>query len=200
MSNELVRLVYGGCMKPAAEDVQHRILLSARAEFAAFGLAGARIDRIATGAHASKERLYAYFSDKTALFQAVLDLNGREFYDAVSLRADAVAEFVGGLFDHSISHPEHLRMLTWARLDGLDYAMPTGKQAPAGKIETLREAQRLGFVDAEWEPHMLMPMLFALGFAWANSPVKDPIANDPTLHARRRAAAVRAAQRLISPR
>jgi AcrR family transcriptional regulator len=186
-------------MKQVQEDVQHRILLSARAEFAAFGLAGARIDRIASNAHASKERLYAYFSDKAALFQAVLDLNGSEFYDAVPLRADAVAEFVGALFDHSLSHPEHLRMLTWARLDGVEYAMPTGGQAPAGKIETLREAQRLGFVDAQWDPTLLIPMLFGIGFAWANSPVKDPIPSDPDTTARKRAAAVRAAQRLIDP-
>jgi AcrR family transcriptional regulator len=187
-------------MKQVHEDVQHRILLSARAEFAAFGMAGARIDRIATNAHASKERLYAYFSDKAALFQAVLDLNGSEFYDAVSLRADAVAEFVGHLYDHSISHPEHLRMLTWARLDGFEYAMPTGHQAPAGKIATLREAQRLGFVDAEWDPELLMPMLFALGFAWANSPVKDSVPADRDAPSRKRAAAVRAAHRLIAPR
>ena len=198
-SNELVRLVYDDQMKQVHEDVQHRILLSARAEFAAFGLAGSRVDRIASNAHASKERLYAYFSDKAALFQAVLDLNGCEFYDAVSLRADRVPEFVGDLFDHSLSHPEHLRMLTWARMDGLDFAMPTGQQAPAGKVEILREAQRQGFIDPEWDAELLMPMLFALGFAWANSPVKDALHADAETVARQRAAAVRAAHRLIDP-
>jgi AcrR family transcriptional regulator len=187
-------------MKQVHEDVQHRILLAARAEFAAFGLAGARVDRIATSAHASKERLYAYFSDKAALFQAVLDLNGSEFYDAVSLKPDAVVDFVGALFDHSLSHPEHLRMLTWARLDGVEFAVPTSRQAPAGKIEALREAQRLGFVDPEWDPTLLMTILFAIGFAWANSPVKDDVPNDPDAVARKRAAAVRAAHRLIDPR
>ncbi|PRY70499.1 TetR family transcriptional regulator [Glaciihabitans tibetensis] len=187
-------------MKPVNEDVQHRILLSARAEFATFGLAGARIDRIASNAHASKERLYAYFSDKAALFRAVLDLNGCEFYDAVALRADAVADFVGDIFDHSLDRPEHLRMLTWARLDGVPFAPPTGSDAPAGKVETLRAAQRLGLVDTRWDPELLLTMLFSLGFAWANSPVPGAVANDPDVRSRQREAAVAAATRIIQPR
>ena len=48
------------------------ILAAARAEFAHYGLAGARIDRIARTAQASKERLYAHFGDKETLFREVL--------------------------------------------------------------------------------------------------------------------------------
>jgi AcrR family transcriptional regulator len=49
------------------------ILASAVAEFARFGLAGARVDRIAEGAGANKRMLYHYFGDKDALFLAVLE-------------------------------------------------------------------------------------------------------------------------------
>jgi AcrR family transcriptional regulator len=78
-------------------ELRDEILAAARAEFARHGLAGARIDRIATSASASKERLYSYYGDKAALFQAVLDLNTAEFFAAVRLDADDVcAEAQGG--------------------------------------------------------------------------------------------------------
>src|SRR3981189_168640 len=50
-------------------ELRGEILAAARTEFAQYGLAGARIDRIAGSAHASKERLYAHFADKEALFR-----------------------------------------------------------------------------------------------------------------------------------
>src|SRR6185312_3269195 len=66
-----VTLVTLALMRPAGEATRERILAAAKTEFSARGLAGARINRIATDAHASKERLYAYFPSKEALFAAV---------------------------------------------------------------------------------------------------------------------------------
>ena len=53
-------------------ELRDEILTAARAEFAQYGLAGARIDRIARSASASKERLYAHFGDKETLFRDVV--------------------------------------------------------------------------------------------------------------------------------
>src|SRR5512142_2209355 len=50
-----------------------RILAAATAEFAAHGLGGARVDRIAAEAGANKRMLYYYFGNKEALFCAVLE-------------------------------------------------------------------------------------------------------------------------------
>ncbi|WSS45606.1 TetR/AcrR family transcriptional regulator [Streptomyces sp. NBC_01187] len=44
---------------------------TAKAEFSQHGIAGARIDRIAKAARTSKERVYAYFSSKVALYRFV---------------------------------------------------------------------------------------------------------------------------------
>ena len=44
----------------------------ATAEFAEFGLAGARVDQIARRAKANKRMIYHYFGDKEGLYQAVL--------------------------------------------------------------------------------------------------------------------------------
>ncbi len=66
------------------------ILAAARAEFAQYGLAGARIDRIARTAQAGKERIYAHFRDKETLFREVLAADSTEFFEAISLRRGTV--------------------------------------------------------------------------------------------------------------
>ena len=55
------------------ERTRAAILQSAVAEFARYGLGGARVDRIAERARANKRMLYHYFGDKDALFLAVLE-------------------------------------------------------------------------------------------------------------------------------
>src|SRR5882724_2004178 len=67
-------------------ELRGEILEAARAEFASYGLAGARIDRIARTANASKERLYAHFGDKETLFREVVAADSAEFFRAISLR------------------------------------------------------------------------------------------------------------------
>ncbi|MCU1406292.1 MAG: putative TetR-family transcriptional regulator [Glaciihabitans sp.] len=186
-------------MKPHQEDVRHRILVAARSEFAAYGLAGARIDRIARDGRASKERLYAYFSDKSALFQAVLDLNSREFFEAVPLHPNDVAGFVGGVFDHAVHNPEHLRILTWARLDGIAYELPPGPTDHDHKLAAIRDAQAAGRIDASWNADELLTLLFSLGLARAQAPGVILHKDSPENLLRHRRAAVEAAKRLLAP-
>ncbi|WP_375387284.1 MULTISPECIES: TetR family transcriptional regulator [Actinomycetes] len=180
-----------------AVDVRSRVLLAARAEFAERGLAGARIDRIAHEARASKERMYAYFCDKTTLFQAVLDLGAADFHESVDLDPADVPAFVAAAFDHALAHPEHLRMLTWARLEGMTYRLPEGQAAPDAKIEALREAQRIGAVDIAWVPEDLLELLFSVAHAWVQTPIPPEQLTTGTEDHRR--AAVEAARRLVAP-
>jgi AcrR family transcriptional regulator len=93
-------------MSDDARSTQSRIIDAARTEFAAFGLAGARIDRIAKRASASKERLYAYYSDKRELFLAVLELNLREFTTSVVLMTDDLPAFASSLYDLTVVHAD----------------------------------------------------------------------------------------------
>ena len=52
---------------------QRRIIEAATAEFAAKGLAGARVEEIARKAHVNKRMLYHYFGNKEALWVEVLE-------------------------------------------------------------------------------------------------------------------------------
>jgi TetR/AcrR family transcriptional regulator len=122
-----------------------------------------------------------------------------EFFRAVTLRPDTVPDFVGNLYDLARARPEHLRMLTWARLEGvsLDEPRADGEPIPAQTIAAIEAVQAGGHVDRAWQPRDLLVILFGIGLAWAHWP--DPhVTDDPTLVAHRRAAAVEAATRIIA--
>lgn len=183
-----------------ATELRGEILTAARAEFATYGLAGARIDRIAKVANASKERLYAHFGDKESLFRLVVATDGAAFFTKVTMRSDAVPEFVGDIFDLAREHPEHLRMVTWARLEGiwLDEPSSRGFDTPGREVRAIEVAQAEGHIDPRWEPMELLIMLFGIGMAWAHWPVQDETQDDAVVEARR-AFAVEAAARIIAP-
>lgn len=99
------------------------ILAAATAEFARFGLGGARVDRIAAGAGANKRMLYYYFGDKDALFQAVLEAAYAEIRaseQALKLLdappQEAIAALVRFTFRYYIEHPEFITLLNSANL------------------------------------------------------------------------------------
>jgi AcrR family transcriptional regulator len=58
------------------------ILAAARDEFSRYGLAGARVDRIAENAQLNKRLIYYYFSSKDGLFLAVLERTYADIRDA----------------------------------------------------------------------------------------------------------------------
>jgi AcrR family transcriptional regulator len=183
-------------------ELRDTILGAARSEFAQYGLAGARIDRIARAADASKERLYAHFKDKETLFRGVVAADMAEFFAAVTLRADAVPEFVGDIYDLACRRPEHLRMITWANLEGLTLDPPPIEDLEsiqARDVAVIEAAQTAGHVDAAWRPMDLLVILFGVGLAWAQSPHPDAVTADPTIIAARREAAVEAARRIVAP-
>ena len=117
-----------------AAETRRRIFAAASAEFAAYGLAGARIERIATAARANKQAIYLYFGGKDKLFGAVVKAKVDEVCHSGTLDPQAIGESVGQLFDWYQEHPELLRLLLWE-------AMETGPQPVQGEEER-REAYR----------------------------------------------------------
>lgn len=195
-------------MRTDGEATRARILAAARTEFARYGLAGARVDRIAAEARASKERLYAYFGDKRSLFTAVLAVNMQETTDRIPRDARDLPGFVSAMFDHATENPDHLRMLDWARLEnepGLAPQTPCGRPGPA--VEDIVRAQEQGIIDPAWDPDDLIILLLSLATAWAQSPhslftgetlfTGEP--EDASGAQRRRDAAVAAACRILAP-
>ena len=100
-----------------------RILAAARAEFAAHGLGGARVDRIAHEAGANKRMLYYYFGNKDDLFLVVLEDAYAHIRDAEKeLRLteidppEAIRRLVAFTWDYYLRHPEFMTLLNSANL------------------------------------------------------------------------------------
>ncbi len=94
------------------------ILAAARDEFAAFGLGGARVERIAERAGVNKKLLYHYFEDKDDLFRAVMEeayLHIRQAEQALHLTdlppAEAVRKLTEFTWNYYLAHPEFLTLL-----------------------------------------------------------------------------------------
>ncbi len=57
---------------PAADAMRARLLLAARDEFAAVGLAAGRVERIGAAASSNKAQVFHYFGSKEGLFDALV--------------------------------------------------------------------------------------------------------------------------------
>lgn len=174
-------------------------MTAARDEFAQHGLAGARIDRIARSAQASKERLYAHFGDKSALFREVVVSDAQDFVRSVGPRMDDVGEFVGTVYDIARTQPERIRMIMWGQLENAALEPPPADgHIPAHLLNALARAQAAGRIDPSWDPLDLAVMLFGIALSWAHWPDPSIVTNDEQTHLRRRAAAVDAARRVAA--
>lgn len=106
-----------------AAATRERILMAATAEFAAHGVAGARVDRIAAEAKANKRAIYDYFGDKSKLFAVVLEHALAELAAAVPPDED-LPTYAERLFDYHRAHPEALRLVMWEALEIGDQPVP----------------------------------------------------------------------------
>lgn len=126
------------------ERTKQLLLDAATAEFSSYGLAGARIDRIADAAGVNKERIYQYYGKKDEFFGIVLERQLAAVMDAVSLTGtgvEAVIGYAGRCFDYQVQHPELARLTFW---EGLERSEPTAlvsRSAGAeNKVARLRAA------------------------------------------------------------
>ncbi|MFJ3802485.1 TetR family transcriptional regulator [Streptomyces sp. NPDC090088] len=102
---------------------KERILAAATNEFAAHGVAGARVDRIAAQAKANKRAIYDYFGDKDKLFAIVLQRALEDLAAAVPPDEDLPA-YAERLFDYHRARPEALRLVMWEALEVGDRPVP----------------------------------------------------------------------------
>lgn len=140
---------------------QRDILAAARAEFAAFGLAGARVDRIAAEAGLNKRMLYYYFHSKEGLFTAVLE----QVYAELSALAEnleveegsppeLLARFVDLVFDHYDRHPDSITLLNSENLHGGRHlaASPRLAEMGPGHRRNLARLLERGVAEGSFRP------------------------------------------------
>lgn len=150
-----------------ATQTRQRILEAARTEFAASGFGGGRVERIATLAGVNKERIYAYFGDKRALFVATIVSAVTEVAMTVGQDAADIVTFAGRVFDFIAEHPQTLRLMTWARLetDPWDEATAQLGDLP-GPEQMITRWQRDGKVSSAWNARDLYVLIWGLCEVW----------------------------------
>ena len=162
----------------SAEATRERILAAATKEFATYGVAGARVDRIAKASASNKNLLYVYFGNKEQLFAAVLQQHSRRIHEAVPFAADDLSGYAVRLFDFMMENPDLMRLLAWY---GLEQDRTEGRErSPSfeAKVTSLAKAQRLGVMSKEFTPAFLLNLVMALASVLTAvnpfSPLIDP--------------------------
>jgi AcrR family transcriptional regulator len=142
-----------------SEATKERILAAALHEFAAKGIAGARVDAIAKRAGVNKAMLYYYFESKEGLFREVL---GQPLTDQwESLRSMDVAS-PDRLVDRTEDRAPDLgyvRLLAWESLEG-DPLQPEDEELRRVFFETwvsaVDEQQRAGVLPDDLDASQLV--------------------------------------------
>jgi AcrR family transcriptional regulator len=116
MSNQPVDWAYHRHMGRDTERTKRLLLDAAKTEFAQYGIAGARVNRIAENAGVNKERIYGHFSCKENLFNVVLAKAMDELRQAVRPGEGPVGEYVGRVYDFHRNNPTLLRLLMFEAL------------------------------------------------------------------------------------
>jgi AcrR family transcriptional regulator len=163
------------------EGTKRKLLDAATAEFSAFGLAGARVDRIASTAGVNKERIYEYFGKKDELFAAVLLDQLTLAADTVPIRGtgiDAVLDYVGRLFDHHVRSPELSRLTAW---EGLELGRAVGAEVRTAHVERKLGAFRAALPELpEAAARELQLSIVVLVCGWQSMPNVDGLYRDAT--------------------
>jgi AcrR family transcriptional regulator len=156
----------GGVMTKA-DETKTRILDAALDEFSTYGVAGARVDRIAAAAGCNKNLLYVYFGSKENLFTTVLEQRLVRLYEDVPFTPDDLPGFADRVFDFAMIHPDLMRLVAWSTLEQ-PARFPDGRTASHNaKIAALAQAQADHRVDAAFSPAFLVTTVMSLATSWS---------------------------------
>jgi AcrR family transcriptional regulator len=187
-----------------SEATKARLMVAATAEFAAHGVAGARVDRIASASESNKQLIYAYFGSKDELFDAVLARHCGALAENVPFDAEDIPGYVGRLFDYALAHPEIYRLVTWAALERPAAVAAFERKSYGAKLEAIATAQHEGNLDATFAPADLLAITMSIAAAWfsASEAIRRFDTKNPMSRRRLgqfRAAAIEAAGRILEP-
>jgi AcrR family transcriptional regulator len=159
------------------ERTKQNILEVATLEFAANGLAGARVDAIAARTQTTKRMIYYYFESKEKLFSEVLEraYGGiRRIEETLDLnRLDpetGLRRLVEFSFDYHDAHPEFVRLIAIENTHNAEHILQseairkTNRPALQVLKDLLERGRRQGVFKREIDPVDLHLMISALCF------------------------------------
>src|SRR5215471_8253775 len=150
-----------------AEATKERILEAALAEFSAYGIAGARVDRIAQAAGCNKNLIYIYFEDKETLFTTVLCKHLMRIHEEQPFTPDDLPGYAAKVFDWAQANPDLMRLLAWSALEQQAKGHAERVETLRAKVAALTEAQNAGRVGMGFPPDFLLIAVLSLATAWS---------------------------------
>ena len=160
-----------------ADRTRAGILAAATDEFAAHGLGGARVDRIAARAGSNKRMLYYYFGDKEALYVAVLEgayerirSDEQKLHLTDRSPEDGVRELCAFTWRYFVAHPEFMSLLNTENMNQARYLKRSRKvralHSPlvATLSEILERGAREGVFRRDVDAVQLYISIAALGY------------------------------------
>ncbi len=182
-----------------SDATRARLLSAATAEFAQYGIAGARVDRIAANAGANKAQIYHYFGSKDQLFDAVWAAMAQRFFADSPVVADDLPGYAAHLIDVYASQPEVGRLIAWHRLERTDEsASGFPGDTMHQQIASIAAGQAAGKLTAELPAPVLFALVLTIASMWHNlSPTLLAVIGIDD-HAQRKAIVCDAVTRLIT--
>ena len=154
------------------DSTRDRIREAARAEFAAVGFSGSRVDAIAKRAGCNKQLIYHYFGDKAGLYEAVITAALAERPPVQLGTLEDLADSLEKVYEHHQKKLEWIRLLQWESLEADSGNVVAEDQRRAhlnracGELE---KSQPLGWLTAPGDARFFMiavmaMMIFPLAF------------------------------------
>ena len=179
-----------------AQATRRRLLDAAYAEFAQYGIAGARVDRIGEAADSNKAQIYHYFGGKTQLFDAVCEQAIQQMEAEVPFDPYDLPGYAARLVRLHERRPEIMRLCTWQRLERAETELnPEAVAHARSQIDAIARAQKAGDLPAHLHPGFLLGFVLHLATGWVSvSPEYEAAIDvpDPEDRARQVENAVRA--------
>jgi len=154
-----------------AQATQRRLLEAAAQEFAARGIAGARVDRIAEVARSNKAQIYHYFGSKDQLFDAVFNNLVANTLREIPIDVTNLLEYAGRLFDGYEKHPQVPRLATWYHLEraGAQASLEAIAASSRDKVDAITRAQQAGQLPSHFAAADLLALVLALASMWTST-------------------------------
>ncbi|MDE1157502.1 MAG: TetR/AcrR family transcriptional regulator [Neorhizobium sp.] len=142
------------------ETTKQDILAVATEEFAAYGLAGARVDAIAERTKTSKRMIYYYFGGKEDLYLAVLERSYRSIRVLESnlglgklSPVDALRRLIESTFEYDEKNPDFIRLVAGENINRAEHIRRSTllRDVNTSIITTLTEVVRRGREDGSFK-------------------------------------------------
>ncbi|SER93619.1 transcriptional regulator, TetR family [Lentzea albida] len=153
------------------EATKANLLEAALDEFAEYGIAGARVDRIAAKAGCNKAMIYAYFGSKEGLFTELLKIQIDRVVRDVPITPDDLPGYAGRLFDAYQEEPRLLRLAAYHRLEnGFESVPEPEAEAYRHKVEAVAQAQADGRITAAFDATDLLDLVVHMSILAFSTP------------------------------